>query len=253
MFFIAVAATLAIGIKTSTGTEMDPRTGRMLERALQQLQEFRNELPTLQYRAAVQVQEWDGKGRVRGTANATMLVRPGDAQPITYLSREIHGRVKLPDDNEKSKEDEKDKTTLQDFAREHHINERFDFTVAKQPEQISAGAARRIEFTAKPNQPEKNTADRFLDSINGKGWITEQQNQLAKFEMQLRHPFQLFWIFAVLKELSIEYELLEPKEFLGHAHLKVAYCLSTPIYTLRQQHEVDIDDFRRRSTVVAAR
>ena len=237
---------------TGVAAEMDPQTGQMLERALQQLEHLRRESSALQYDAAVHVTEWDGKGRVRGTAHATMLVRPGDAQPITYLSREVEGKVKLPDDNDKSKEDEKENTTLQDFARDHRINDRFDFIVAP-GDHLSTGAARRIEFTPKPNEPEKNTADRFLDSIDGKAWISEEQNQLAKFEMHLRHPFQLFWIFAVLKDFSLEYELLEPKEYLGHARLKVAFCLTTPIYTLRQQHDVELDHFRKRDSTVARR
>jgi hypothetical protein len=233
------------------GAELDAQSGRMIERALQQLEDFRKELPTLQYDAAVLVKEWNGSGRLRGTAKAVMTVRPGDAHPVTYLSREVHGKVKLPDENDKSNDDDKDKTTLQDFSREHRINERFDFTIADAPEPIAAGPARRIEFTPKPNQPEKNTADRFLDSVDGKAWIAEERNRLAKFEMRLRHPFQLFWIFAVLKELSIDYELLEPKEFLGHARLTVRFCLATPIYTLRQQHDVELDHFRKREMTVA--
>jgi hypothetical protein len=181
-----------------------------------------------------------------------MTVRPGDAHPVTYLSREVHGKVKLPDENDKSKDDDKDKTTLQDFSREHRINERFDFKIADAPESITAGPARRIEFTPKPDQPEKNTADRFLDSIDGKAWVTEDKNRLGKFQMRLRRPFQLFWIFAVLKELSIDYELLEPNEFLGHARLKVVFSLTTPIYTIRQEHEAELNHFRKREAVVVS-
>lgn len=228
---------------------MDPTTGHMLERALGQLEDLRKQLPTLQYDAAVQVKEWDGKGRERGTAKATMTVRPGQPHSITYLSREVHGKVKLPDENEKSKDDDKDQTTLQQFAEQHRINDRFDFKISVDPE----NAARRIEFTPKPNQPEKNTADRFLDSIAGKATISEDKNRVTKFEMHILHPFQLFWIIAVLKEFSIEYELLEPKEFLGHAKVKVVFCMSTPIYTMRQQHDVEMDNFRRREPTVAAR
>jgi hypothetical protein len=231
---------------------MDPRSAQMLDRALQQLQEFRDRAPTLQYDASVRITEWNGKGEVRGTANAKMTVRPGEPHPITVLSREVHGRVKLPDDSDESKDKENDKTTLQDFARQHRINERFDFEVARD-EQVAAGAARKIDFAPRANQPEKNTADRFLDSIEGSAWITEPKNRLAKLQMHLRHPFQIFWIFAVLKELSIDYELLEPDEFLGHSKLKVVFCLATPIYTLRQEHDAELDHFRKRDSSIAAR
>ncbi len=248
----ALVAAWSICASAAAG-QLDPQTAAMLDRALTQIQRFRDAAPTLQYDAAVHVTEWNGKGEVRGTADAKMLVRPGDAKQVTYISREVHGRVKLPDDDSKSKEDENDKTTLQDFARDHRINERFDFHVSDANEQIAAGAARRIDFTPKSNQPEKNTADRFLDSISGTTWITTEANRLAKFEMHLRHPFQLFWIFAVLKELSIQYELLEPDQFLGHSRLKVTFCLATPIYTIRQEHDAELDHFRRRETTVALR
>jgi hypothetical protein len=65
-------------------------------------------------------------------------------------------------------------------------------------------------------------------------------------------PFRLFWILAVLKECTIEYELLEPGPILGHAKLKVIYALNTPIYSIRQQHDVDLNRFRPRNTLVAA-
>lgn len=225
----------------------------MVDRALQQLQEFRDAAPTLEYDAKVHVTEWNGRGNVRGTADATMTVRPGDAHQITYLSREVHGRVKLPEANGNSKEKENDRTTLQEFAAQHRIKERFDFDVASEPAQIAAGAARKIGFAPRANQPEKNAADRFLDSIGGSAWITETKNRFGKFEMHLRRPFQILWIFAVLKELSIEYELLEPDEFLGRSRLKVTFSLATPIYTLRQEHDAVLDHFRKRETAIAAR
>ena len=58
-----------------------------------------------------------------------------------------------------------------------------------------------------------------------------------------------FWIIAVLKDLSIQYELLEPGEILGHAKVKVLFALTTPVYSIRQLHEVDMSNFRRRKTV----
>jgi hypothetical protein len=39
---------------------------------------------------------------------------------------------------------------------------------------------------------------------------------------------------------------------LGHAKLKVVFAVTTPIYSIRQQHDVDLDKFRPRSTLVAA-
>jgi hypothetical protein len=197
------------------------------------------------------VQEWDGRGRLRGTAKATAIMRPGDVHPMTFVSREVHGRVRLPTENDRDKEDDNDKTTLLDFAREHKISERFDFAVEGK-EQIGDENAVRIHFTPTKRQPEKNRADRFLDIITGTAWVSEGKNRLVKFEMHLVQPFQLFWILAVLKECSIQYELIEPGEILGHAKLKIVYAVNTPIYSIRQQHDVEIDHFHRRETLVAA-
>ena len=217
----------------------------MLERALQNAETFRKELPHLQYEAKMRVQEWDGRGRLRGTAKAHAIMRPGDTRPMTFLSREVEGKVRLPDDKpDPNKPDEKE-TTLQEFAREHQIPERFELGAAGR-EKVAGLSARRIDFKPRPNQPRKNTADRFLDTITGAVWIAEPDNKLVKFQLRLLRPFQLLWIFAVLKELSIDYELISPEGIVGHAKLKVLFALTTPIYSIRQRHDVDLDNFRRR-------
>ena len=47
--------------------------------------------------------------------NAVMTVRPGETNPITYVSREVHGKVRLPG-SDNSKDEAKDDVTLQQFA-----------------------------------------------------------------------------------------------------------------------------------------
>jgi hypothetical protein len=178
-------------------------------------------------------------------------MRPGSKRPMTFVSREVQGKVRLPSDKDNAKEDEDDKTTLQDFAREHKISERFDFKMEGR-EQIAGASAVRIRFAPNQTQRAKNTADRFLDTIKGTAWVSEEKSRLVKFEMSLVQPFRLFWILAVLKECTIQYELLEPGEILGHAKLKVIFAVTTPIYSIRQQHDVDLDKFRPRNTLVAA-
>jgi hypothetical protein len=239
------------GTPTGHAQNLSPEIARMMEGALQDAENFRQQVRKSEYEAKMFVQEWDGRGRLRGTAKATVIMRPGDEHPMTFVSREVHGKVRLPSEKDRSKDDDDDKTTLQDFAREHKISERFDFAV-KGREQIGGESAVQIQFTPTKRVPEKNTADRFLDTISGSAWVTEGKNRLVKFEMRLVQPFQLLWILAVLKECSIQYELLEPGEILGHAKLKVTYALATPIYSIRQQHDVDLDHFRPRNTLVAA-
>lgn len=242
---------IAISLGRAGAAELDERSARMLDAALQQLETFRKESHRLEYDATIQVNEWDGRGRLRGNARAQMVVRPGAPRPINYISREVHGKVRLPDDKEESKDDGKEDPPLQQFARDHRIEQRFDFNASSDTTRI--GPARQIQFTAKPNQPEKDTADRFLNSIAGSAWIAEGSNRLAKFQMKLQHPFQLLWIFAVLKELSIDYELLEPQQYLGHARINVRFCFATPVYTIRQEHQAELSNFRPRSPNLAAR
>ncbi|MDQ6860070.1 MAG: hypothetical protein M3032_02810 [Verrucomicrobiota bacterium] len=228
---------------------VDPEIARMLERALADAENFRKQLKTSEYDANMRVQEWDGRGRLRGIATARAIVRPGDPKPMTFISRHVDGKVRLPDDKPSKNDDDKE-TSLQEFAREHRISERFAFD-ANGVDEIAGERARRITFQPKPNQAEKNSADRFLDAISGTAWISEQRNKLVKFDLKLAKPFQLFWILAVLKDLSIEYELLEPGEILGHAKVKVLFALTTPVYSIRQQHDVDISNFRPRTAVAA--
>lgn len=233
------------------GEKLSPEIAQIMERALADAEKFRQEVGKSEYEAKMFVQEWDGRGRLRGTAKATAIMRPGDKRPMTFVSREVQGKVRLPSETDNASEEENDKTTLPDFAREHKISERFDFALEGR-EQVAGGSAIRIRFSPNKSQRAKNTADRFLDTITGTAWVSEERNRLVKFEMNLVQPFRLFWILAVLKECTIQYELLEPGEILGHAKLKVLFAVTTPIYSIRQQHDVDIDKFRPRHPMVAA-
>ena len=232
---------------------VDPEVARMLERALADAENLRKQLPTLEYDAKMRVQEWDTRGRLRGTANATVIMRPGDPKPMTFISREVQGKVRLPGENSSSKDDDdEDKTTLQEFAAKHQMAERFDFEIVG-TEQVAGQPARRIAFKPKANPPKKrNTADRFLGTINGTAWVSQPENKLVKLELRLQQPFRLFWIIAVLRELSIDYELIERGDILGKAKLKVLFALRTPIYSIRQLHDVEMSNFRRRTTMAAA-
>ena len=247
---IVSCAFLSLATVVSAQNNLDPQVAALMERALQDAENFRLQVRQSEYETKMFVQEWDGRGRVRGTAKATAIVRPGAPHPMTFVSREVHGKVRLPSEKDQANDDDNDKSTLLDFARDHKISERFDFAVEGK-EQVAGDSAVRIRFTPTKRVAEKNRADRFLDTTTGTAWVSEARNRLVKFEMRLVQPFQLFWILAVLKECSIEYELLEPGEILGHAKLKVVFAVTTPIYSIKQQHDVDLDHFHRRDPMVA--
>lgn len=247
---MAVGLLLTI-FSSAYGEKLSPEIAQIMERALADAEKFRLEVRKSEYEAKMFVQEWDGRGRLRGTAKATAIMRPGDKRPMTFVSREVQGKVRLPSEKDDTREEEDDKTTLQDFAREHRISERFDFAMEGR-EQVAGQTAVRIRFAPNRSVRAKNTADRFLDTITGTAWVSEEKSRLVKFEMNLVQPFRLFWILAVLKECTIQYELLQPGEILGHAKLKVVFAVTTPIYSIRQQHDVDLDKFRPRNTLVAA-
>lgn len=244
------AAAIWLAISVSAQTPLDPQVAQLMERALQDAENFRLQLQGSEYEAKMFVQEWDGRGRLRGTAKATAIMRPGAAHPMTFVSREVHGKVRLPSADDRDKNDD-DKSTLLDFAREHRMAERYDYTVEGR-QQVAGDSALRIGFSPTKRQPEKNRADRFLDTITGTAWISEVRNRLVKLEMRLVQPFQLFWILAVLKECTIDYELLEPGEILGRAKLKIVFAVTTPIYSIRQQHDVELDHFHRRDPMMTA-
>ena len=249
---LLLAASFLLAAPLSAAEAVDPEIARMLERALADAEQLRKQLPTIEYDATMRVQEWDARGKLRGTAKATAIMRPGDAQSMIFTSREIEGKVRLPEpDNEPSKEEKKDDSSLHDFARDHQLAERFTYTLVGS-EATAAGRARQVRFEPKPKFPAKSRADKFLNNIAGSAWISDETNKLVKFEMRMLKPFQLFWIFAVLKELKINYELLVPGEIVGRSKMKVIFALNTPVYTIRQQHDVDLDNFRRRGQTVAA-
>ena len=242
---------LALGPWAQAQEGINPEVARMLARAVQEAEELRQQLPTLQYEATMHVQEWDGRGRLRGTAKAKAIMRPGAEKPMTFISREMQGKVRLPQEDKRQKKKEKDNTTLEEFAREHQIADRFEFTLGP-TERVAGGDARQVRFQPKPNFPAKDRSDRFLNAVSGTAWLSEETNKLVKFEMRLLRPFQLFWILAVLKELKIEYELLAPAEIIGRSKMKVLFALTTPVYSIRQLHDVELDNFRRRDTLAAA-
>lgn len=233
--------------------QLDPEVGRMLERALADAENLRKQLPTLEYDARMRVQEWDSRGRLRGTANAVAIMRPGDPKPMTFVSREVQGKVRLPEDSSSSQDDEDDdRTTLHEFSAKHQMPERFDFQIVG-TDNIAGQPAKRVTFKPKPNPPKKrDTADRFLGVVEGTAWVSEADNKLVKFDMKLQQPFRLLWIIAVLRELSINYELVERGNIVGKAKLKVLFSLRTPVYSIRQLHDIEMSNFRPRSSVAAA-
>lgn len=241
---------LVLGGNVRAAETLDPEVGRMLERALADAERLRTQLPNLEYDAKLRVQEWDGRGRLRGTAKATAIMRPGDPKPMTFISREIQGKVRFPEErSSSSKDDDDDKSTLQEFSAKHQIPERFDFQIVG-TDNVAGQPAKRVAFKPKANPPKKrNTADRFLGLVEGTAWVSAADNKLVKFEMRLQQPFKLLWIIAVLRELSINYELVERDHILGRAKLKVLFSLRTPIYSIRQLHDVEMANFRPRNSV----
>ncbi|CAN5662376.1 hypothetical protein BH20VER1_BH20VER1_15900 [soil metagenome] len=227
--------------------EVDPEVARLLERALHHAETLRKQFRTIEYDAEMRVQEWDAHGTLRGRAKATAVMRPGAEQPMTFVSREIDGKVRLPEPEKrrKRKRAEKEKTLLE-FAEERQIAERFAFTVVG-TETVAGQRASRVAFHPRPIGRRKDTTDRFLETISGTAWVSATTEKLVKFELRLDQPLQLFWIFAVLRELEIRYELLVPGEVLGRSKLQVKFALHTPVTSLRQQHDVQLDNFRRRS------
>src|SRR5437868_2347357 len=175
LILICAAHQLVASARTQT---LDPEIGQLMERALHDAENFRQELRKSEYDAKMFVQEWDGRGRLRGTAKATAIMRPGDAHPMTFVSREVHGKVRLPSEKDRAQEDDKDKSTLLDFAREHKISERFDFKM-EGTQQIGGETAVQVRFTPTKRQPENNRADRFLDTICGTAWVNEARNRLV--------------------------------------------------------------------------
>ena len=89
----------------------------MLEQALQQAETFRKEIRHTQYEAKMRVQEWDARGRLRGTAKAHAIMRPGDTRPVTFLSREVEGKVRLPSDKEEQERQCRAEATVRQTLR----------------------------------------------------------------------------------------------------------------------------------------
>ena len=224
----------------------------MLERALADAEELRKQLPKLEYDAKMRVQEWDSRGRLRGTAKAVAIMRPGDPKPMTFISREMEGKVRLPEADGSKDDDDDEKTTLQEFSAKHQMPERFDFQIVG-TDNVAGQPAKRVTFKPKADPPKKrNTADRFLGLVEGTAWVSEADSKLVKFDMRLQQPFKLLWIIAVLRELSINYELVERGDIVGKAKLKVLFSLRTPVYSIRQLHDVEMSNFRPRNSVAAA-
>jgi hypothetical protein len=246
-----VALVLLLAAADLRAEPLDPEVGRMLERSLADAENLRKQLPKLEYDAKIRVQEWDGRGRLRGTAKAVAIMRPGDPKPMTFISREIEGKVRLPEADGSKDDDDDDNTSLQEFSAKHQMPERFDFQIVG-TDNVAGQPAKRVTFKPKANPPKKrNTADRFLGFVEGTAWVSEGDNKLVKFEMKLQQPFKLLWIIAVLRELSINYELVERGDIVGKAKLKVLFSLHTPVYSIRQLHDVEMSNFRPRGSVAA--
>src|SRR5258708_7311766 len=95
-FLFFVSAVLWTAASFAPGQTLSPEIAQIMERALADAERFRLEVRKSEYEAKMFVQEWDGRGRLRGTANATAIMRPGDRHPMTFISRQVQGKVRLP-------------------------------------------------------------------------------------------------------------------------------------------------------------
>jgi len=164
------------------------------------------------YSRTTSTEELDDKGRVKSKKEKVYEVKLIGGMPHPRLVR-INDQELSP--AQIQRENEKEESAHRRIADERQTNRRemvltddltsrFVFTVIRR-ERFNDRDALVLSFSPKSeNLPEKRIADRVINKLNGTIWVDEQDNELAKVDLQLREEVSLWGGFlGSLKKLSM--------------------------------------------------
>ena len=235
----------------------------IFDAALAQFENTRVALRKWQYYQTLTTHQFDSDGKVVAKGTWRSIVRPGDPQPLEYISKKMEGQLSFfesgaeepettasPGGSKAASKPEKNQAeSAVEAVRKYNLRDRYNWR--RLPDENAAGeSAYVIAFEPKPRQDTRSREERFLGLLAGKLWVSRSDFTVLKAEAALQSPCQLFWIIARVTTFQLTYEL-EParggNRLLRPSRATAKTVVSFPFYSVRQRHWQTVDKYEPRS------
>ena len=262
---------VCLTLSTSRAQESDPAALAQFDAALVKVESDAVSLRKWQYQQVLTTRQFDDRDRVTAEGTWKSLFRPGEKDPIQYLSEDLDGTLtffhKSPDkEKDKAKssnamkvdsqsEDVQDPAqssnrvdSLAEAIRKYGLRDRYLWTGL--PDEKAAGEdAAVISFRPKPGVPIRTREQRFFSQLSGKIWISREDNSVLKSEGALLEPYRLFWIIARITKLNFQYEVESrpANRLLRKSEAAAETIVSFPFKSIHQKHQLDVERYEPRS------
>jgi len=263
-FFLAVVFAI-IPSAFSAPVEQEDKLGAqgIFDAALAQFESSRIALRKWQYYQTLTTHQLDRSGKVIARGTWRSIVRPGDPQPLEFISKNVQGNLsffeegteeqetaeKNPGTQKPTSKPEKNQTeSAVEAVRKYDLRNRYLWKRLSD-ETVAGESAYVISFEPKPKQNTKSREERFFSLLAGKLWISQNDFTLLKAEAELQSPCQLFWIIARVTTFQLTYDV-EPargNRLLRLSRASAKTVVSFPLYAIRQNHWQTISKYEPRT------
>jgi len=264
-FLLAVVIAI-IPSAFSAPLEQEDKLGAqgIFDAALAQFESSRIALRKWQYYQTLTTHQLDRAGKVAARGTWRSIVRPGDPQPLEFISKNVQGNLsffeegaeeqetaeKNPGTQKSTSKSEKNQAeSAVEAVRKYDLRNRYLWKRLAD-ETVAGESAYVISFEPKPKQNTKSREERFFSLLAGKLWISRNDFTLLKAEAALQSPCQLFWIIARVTTFQLTYEV-EPirsgNRLLRLSRASAKTVVSFPLYAIRQNHWQTVTKYEPRT------
>jgi hypothetical protein len=263
-FWLALLIVVARPAFSAPAEQDDKRTAvGIFDSALAQFENSRVALRKWQYYQTLATRQLDSAGKVIAKGTWRSIVRPGDPQPLEYISKSLEGKLSFfeegAEEQETAKSPAPEKTTSKseknqaesavEAVRKYDLRNRYLWK--RLPDENVAGeGAYVISFEPKPKQNTRSREERFFSLLAGKLWVSRSDFTVLKAEAALQSPCRLFWIIARVTTFQSTYEL-EParggNRLLRLSRATAKTVVTFPLHAVRQNHWLTVTKYEPRT------
>lgn len=236
----------------------------IFDAVMERLEERTALLRKLQYHQRLRTYQLDKEGNIVGKAEWRTIVRPGEKDPIEYVSEYKEGKVTFVEDKpeggkgrggreKKEGDGEKDAKdqpgSIAAAVKKYNLRERYVWT--RLPDATVGGERVHVlGFEPRPGVKARGREERFLGLMGGQLLVSRDEMVVVKATAALRSTYRLFWIIARITELRFTYEALPPRgseRLLRPIRTEAFTTVALPFNEIRQRHWLTADTFEART------
>jgi hypothetical protein len=196
------------------------------------------------YDQAVVVQKLNAQGQVTETKNIEMTVAAGESSQVTMTTTSEGGTVLPGRPSAKVMQQLKDSEKTQDEFKLRALLPRFEMTFLGR--KIHRGRECHVlKFEPREGLPPEGRLQRVVAQMSGTLWARVDDGTIVEIEATLHKSVNLFWFFAVMKELHYVYRTQPALNEDVPEAFDLEYRVHVPFRDISQRQSVRMRNFRR--------